>query len=82
MVGRITEIEDERIRRGLIEADEAANGLIELAALNNRYLAEFREMLRLPMAVNGRNHPEHLQHKEKMLINVRARMQFVCRTTN
>lgn len=81
MVGRITEIEDERIRRGLIEAYEAANSLIELTALNNRHLAEFSEMLRLPVAVDGRNHPDHVRHKEKMLISMRVQMQFVCRTT-
>jgi hypothetical protein len=35
-------------------------------------------MLRLPMAIDGRNHPEHLRQKEKILINVRSEMQFVC----
>ncbi|QJE03071.1 hypothetical protein HH212_26305 [Massilia forsythiae] len=81
MVGRLTGIDDERIRRLIVHAYDAANALIDAAALNNRYLNEFKEMERL-RSIKYSNYTEsEMDHKRNLLIDICKQMRFRCELT-
>jgi hypothetical protein len=80
LVGRLTEIDSEDIRRGVIEAYEAAASLIDVAEINNRRLLELRELIRAHNAQEGMDHDDY-SHRRAVLIDMRRQMRFLCQLT-
>lgn len=81
MIGRITEIDSEELRRGIIEAYEPVNRLIDLGSINNRRLLELSSLLRkyshMEMTTPAAN---ELADCRRILVNLRQGMKLVCQT--
>jgi hypothetical protein len=77
MVGRLIDVDDTAIRRGVIQAYGTANGLIDVAAMNNRRLWAYTELGRDARCADNSVHEEELKFQRGELVKLRSQMRTI-----